>query len=152
MRVRRHRPGGRGRRGGALVEMAVIAPLFLTLVFGQIESSRLGMMCRVYSAATREGCRVAVLPTTTTATTVMNRINQCLQGSGRQISALSAVDSDPGTSGAFILPSNWATAAGGTAITVRIRTPYSQVSWLPTPLFLKTANVVGSATFNSERP
>ena len=49
------------RRGASAVEMAVIAPVFLTLVLGIIESSRLGMVSQLLTTAVREGCRVAVI-------------------------------------------------------------------------------------------
>ena len=49
-------------------------------------------------------------------------------------------------------PSNWATAPGGTAVTVTLSVNYSSVSWLPTPRFLRNKTVSASATMNSERP
>jgi len=69
------------RRGAAAVEMAFIAPAFLTLVLGIIESSRLGMVAQLLTTAAREGCRVAVL-NGMTQTDVQNRINAVLSGSG----------------------------------------------------------------------
>jgi hypothetical protein len=44
----------------------------------------------------------------------------------------------------------WETATTGTPITVTFSVPYSQVSWLPTPWYLKTATVTASATMNRE--
>ena len=99
-----------------------------------------------------EAIELAVLGSTDSTNTVLTRINASLSGSGMSFSTLTAANSDPGSSGAYILPSDWASASGGTAITVTLRMPYSQVSWLPTPYFLKTANVTASATLSSERP
>ena len=118
--------GGRERRGIAAVELAVSASLLFVFVIGIIEFSRLGMISQLLTNSAREASRVAV-------------------------SNLTAVDSDPGTDGAFIMPSGWATAPGDTAITVTVRIPYSQVS-LTAPFFLTSAKVVGPATMNSERP
>ena len=38
----------------------------------------------------------------------------------------------------------------GTPITISFDVPYSQVSWLPTPYYLKTAHITVSATMNRE--
>ena len=49
------------RRGAAAVEFAVVAPIFLLLVFGMIEYGRMVMVQQVLTNASREGARVAVL-------------------------------------------------------------------------------------------
>ena len=69
------------RRGASAVEMAFIAPVFLALVMGIIESSRLGMVCQLLTTAAREGSRVAVL-NGMTQTDVQTRVNAVLSGSG----------------------------------------------------------------------
>jgi Flp pilus assembly protein TadG len=136
----RNRQGGtrRERSGAAAVEMAAVLPLIIALVFGQIESARLGMVSQLLNTAAREGCRVAVI-NGHTASDVKTRVNSVLSGSGISFSSVTPS------------PSNWDTAAGGTAITVTLSVPYSQVSWLPAPRFLKNVTVKASATFNSER-
>jgi Flp pilus assembly protein TadG len=139
------------RRGIAAVEMALISPVLFMFVFGIIELSRLGMVTQALTNAARDGCRVAVLPNNAT-TDVQSRLNASLTAFGVAPGTLSAVDTDPGTNGAWIMPSNWATASGGTAVTLTVRLPFTQVSWLPSPFFLSTAVVTGSATLSSERP
>jgi Flp pilus assembly protein TadG len=141
----------RRRRGIAAVELAILAPVLFAFVFGIIELSRLGMTSQALTNAARDGCRVAVLRNNTT-TDVQNRLNATLTPFGITPGTVSAVDSDPGTNGAWILPSNWSTASGGTAVTVILRVPFTQVSWLPSPFFLKNAVVTGSATLSSENP
>jgi Flp pilus assembly protein TadG len=145
------------RRGGAVAELAVAAPVFAFIILGQIETSRLGMAAQLIATAAREGCRVAVIngSTNTGAASgldVQYQVNTMLAPLGLSTMTVSAVDSDPGTNGAFVMPSTWSTAAGGTAITVLIRVPYSSLSWLPSPYFMKNATVVASATMTSERP
>ncbi len=127
------------RDGVAAVELAVILPLFVMLVLGIIESSRLGMAAQLLATAAREGCRVAVVPDNT-ASDVQTRINSVLSGSGISVGTVTPS------------PSNWVTAPKGTSITVTLSVPFSQVSWLPSPYFLKNVNVTASATFSSERP
>ena len=48
-------------RGVAAVELAVVLPLLLTLVFGIIEFGWVFMVRETLTNASREGCRVAVL-------------------------------------------------------------------------------------------
>jgi Flp pilus assembly protein TadG len=152
MMTMRARGKVRKRWGGAVVEMAVVAPIFVCFILGQLESSRLGMVAQLLTTGAREGCRVAVI-NGSLATDVQTRLNLYLTNAGIPLQTLTAVNTDPGTAGAWIMPSTWATGPGNTTpISIIIRIPYSQVSWLPAPLFLAQANVVGAATLNSERP
>jgi Flp pilus assembly protein TadG len=138
--VKRHR--NTRRRGASAVEMAFIAPIFLTLVLGIIESSRLGMVAQLLTTAAREGCRVAVI-NGMTQIGVQNRINAVLSGSGISLGTVTPTCPSP---------YSWDSAPSGTPITVSVSVPYTQVSWLPTPFFLKTAVISCSATMSCERP
>ena len=55
--------GRRGwrRRAAAVVEMAVVTPLLVTLLFGIMEFGRRFMVYQTLVQAAREGCRTAVL-------------------------------------------------------------------------------------------
>jgi Flp pilus assembly protein TadG len=139
------------RRGASAVELALCAPLLFTFVFGVIELSRMGMVTQILVTGAREGCRVAVVQNSTLAD-VQQQANATLAASGIAAVTVRAVGSDPGTNGAFIMPSNWDTAPGGTPVTLTLRMPFTQVSWLPSPFYLKSAVMVGSATLSSERP
>jgi Flp pilus assembly protein TadG len=110
------------RWGTAAVEFAIIGPIVVMLVLGMIEFSRLMMVQEILTNAAREGARQAVLngATTSNATTT---VSNYLSGAG--ISGYTTtVSPDPST------------AEAGTAITVQITIPYSDVTWLPTPIFL----------------
>jgi Flp pilus assembly protein TadG len=133
---------GRRRRGASAVEMAFIAPVFLMLIMGTIESSRLGMVAQLLTTAAREGCRVAVVDGMT-QTDVQNRVTAVLSGSGISVGTVT-----PTCTGS----SSWNTSPSGTAITVSLSVPYSQVSWLPTSFFFQGAVISSSATMSSERP
>ena len=133
MRLRR---AGRRCRGTSAVEMALVAPLLIALIMGQLESSRLGMVAQLLTTAAREGCRVAVINGNTQAK-VQTRVNAVLAGSGISVGTVTPT-------------SGWATANTGEPITITFSVPYSQVSWLPTPYYLKTATVTASATMNRE--
>ena len=53
----------RKRRGAAVVEFAIVAPLFFLLIFGMIEYGRMVMVQQVITNASREGARRAVAKT-----------------------------------------------------------------------------------------
>src|SRR5262249_12342644 len=120
MRVRRR---GRRRRGGAMVEMAILLPIFVMLIFGQLEASRAGMVAQMLANAAREGCRLAAMPDTTGAGQVTDRVNQVLNGTGISFNSVTPT------------PSNWATAPLGTPITVSLTADYSRLTW-GRPLYL----------------
>lgn len=132
----------RGRLGASAVEMAVVAPVFVSLVMGQIETSRLGMVSQLLTTAAREGCRVAVIDGNTQAD-VQNRVAAVLNGSGIPVGTVTPTCPPPYA---------WDSAPAGTPITVSLSVPYTKVSWLGTPFFLANATVRASATLSSENP
>jgi hypothetical protein len=68
------RGGDTRRRAAAVVEMAVVAPLLLTVLFGIIEYGWVFSIRQALTNATREGARVAVLPGSTDEE-IQTRIN-----------------------------------------------------------------------------
>lgn len=52
-------------RAAAVVEFAVVLPLLLTILFGIIEYGWVFMVRQTLQTAAREGCRVAILQTST---------------------------------------------------------------------------------------
>ena len=140
--MRARRSGGR-RRGAAAVEMAVILPVFLVMVLGLIEASRLGMAAQLLSGAAREGCRVASLPGND-STAVTSQITSTLSGSG--ISPTVTITCADGSTLSSTAP------AGGTAIKVTLSVPYSQIAWFAPVQYFGSMTVTASATMSSERP
>lgn len=149
------RCGARHRRGAAVVELAVVLPVFCTMIFGMIEFARIGMVNQVLTAAARTGCRQAILNTSQTTAQVLAPMNALLAASKINVPALSPVDADPGTAGAFISPSNWNATdlPRGTAVTVVVRVRYSDVKWLPMNWFVSDSTLLtGQAVMTAERP
>jgi len=120
----------RYRRAAAAVEFAVVAPVFLLLVFGMIEYGRMVMVYQVITNASREGARAAVLDGATT-NSVTTAVNDYLT-TGAVSGATVTVSPNP--------PSG---AQNGDPVTVTVSIPFSQVSWLPSPMYL------GSRTLSS---
>lgn len=55
------------RRAAAVVELAVVTPLLLTMLFGIMEFGRVFMASETLNTAAREACRVGILQGSTTA-------------------------------------------------------------------------------------
>ncbi len=139
MRIRSRRSE---RRGTSAVEMALIAPVLISLLLGMIEAARLGMVAQLLTTAAREGCRVAVLDGMTQSD-VQQHVNDVLAGSGISVGTVTPTCPSQYT---------WTSAPAGTPITVSLSVPYSQVSWLKVSAFFSNATVSSSATMSSERP
>jgi Flp pilus assembly protein TadG len=127
----------RNRRAAAAVEFALVAPVFFLLVFGMIEYGRMVMVQQVITNASREGARIAVLDGSTT-TEVTTRVNEYLT-SGSISGATVTVSPNP--------PSN---AEFGDPVTVSVSIPFSQVSWLPSPMYLGATTLTATTIMRRE--
>ena len=136
MRHRTTRSKRTERRGAALVEFALVAPIFLLLVVGSIEFGRAIMVQEALTNASREGVRTGIEDgsLTTDVTTAVNNYLTDMSISGASTSVTPA---DPGTT------------AGGTEVTVTVSISYSSISWVPSPMFLKSTTL--SATSVMQR-
>jgi len=125
------------RRGAAAVEFAVVAPVFLLLVFGMIEYGRMVMVQQIITNASREGARVGVLDGSTKQS-VLDVVNQYLN-SGSIAGAIITVD-----------PDDPSTAEFGDPVTVTVDIPFSQVSWLPSPMYLGETTLSATTVMRRE--
>ena len=125
------------RRGAAAVEFAVVAPVFLLLVFGMIEYGRMVMVQQVITNASREGARVGVLDGSTNQEVVDTVTSYLNSGS---------------ISGANITvtPTNPEDAEFGDPVTVTVDISFSQVSWLPSPMYLGGTTLSASTVMRRE--
>jgi len=119
----------RRREGQALAEMAVVLPVLLLMIFGIIELSNAWRTFQVVTNSTREGARVAVLPTAT-QTQVEDRVIQGLESGNlndpdREIS-IQCFNSNGGSVGCF--------GTGGTGNEARIRVQYPYTFTLLGPI------------------
>jgi Flp pilus assembly protein TadG len=127
----------RNRRAAAAVEFAIVAPVFFLLVLGMIEYGRMVMVQQVITNASREGARRAVLDgaTTSEVTTVVNDY----LASGSISGATVTVTPDPPSDAEF-----------GDPVTVSVSIPFSQVSWLPSPMYLGGKTLVATTVMRRE--
>lgn len=131
------RRDGNDRRGAALVEFAMVAPIFLLFVVGSIELGRALVVQEALTNASREGARVGTLDGASTSD-VTSAVNSYLTAVSISGAATAVSPSDPGT------------AAAGTEVTVSVSVPYASVSWVPSPWFLKDATLVASTVMQSQ--
>jgi Flp pilus assembly protein TadG len=125
------------RLAAAAVEFAVVAPVFLLLVFGMIEYGRMVMVYQVLTNASREGARASVLDGATTSsvnTTVTNYLTDAF------ISGATVTVSPNPPSGAQY----------GDPVTVTVSIPFSQVSWLPSPMYLGSRTLASTTVMRRE--
>jgi Flp pilus assembly protein TadG len=127
----------RNRRAAAAVEFAVVAPVFFLLVLGMIEYGRMVMVQQVITNASREGARQAVLDGATTAE-VTTIVNDYLT-SGSIAGATVTVTPNPPTDAEF-----------GDPVTVTVSVPFSEVSWLPSPMYLGGKTLTATTVMRRE--
>jgi Flp pilus assembly protein TadG len=129
----------RKRRGAAVVEFAVVAPVFFIMIFGLIECGQAIMVQQVLTNAAREGARVAVLDSTTpTHDYVIGKVTTYLQNSG--ISGATVT----------ISPTEPTSATYGQPVSVVVQIPFNNISWVPSPWFMRTATLTGRSVMRRE--
>ncbi len=112
------------RPGAAVVEFALVMPIFLVFIVGVIEVGRAIMVQQLITNASREGARIASYESTSATSTVTSTVNAYLSN---------VSIANPSTT---VSPDPPSSAADGQQISVTVSVPYSQVSWVPSPFFL----------------
>lgn len=125
------------RRGASVVEFALVAPIFMLFVFGIVEYGRCVMVQQLLTNAAREGARRGVLDGSTTAE-VQTAVRTYLGGASVNRATV-VVSPDPPSSATF-----------GQPVTVTVSVPFSQVSWLGTPMYLRGRTLTAQSTMRRE--
>ena len=126
-RMRYHRTR-RHRMGAATIEMALVAPFVLFLIFCSIEFSRMMMVRQAMTNAAREGCRRAALVTTRHHDDAEDVIRE-------QLAGVIANSSNSSIVRIVIDPPFITAPASGTRVSVNVEVDCEDVSWMPTFLF-----------------
>lgn len=128
------------RDGVAAVELAIVVPIFILLVFGLIELGRSFMVQQILTNASREGARRAIIEGSTT-TEVKDLVADYLGATS--VSEGYTVNVSP----------NITPALGfGDPVTVTVSVPYSAVSWMPAARWMGGRQLSASSTMRIERP
>ena len=125
------------RRAAAVVEFAIIAPLFFLLVFGMIEYGRMVMVQQIITNASREGARRAVLDGAS-ASEVDTAVTDFCEGSSISGVTVECEPAEPST------------AAFGDPVTVTVSIDFVDVSWLPSPMYLGGQEMRASTAMRRE--
>lgn len=133
---RRRRPAIEDRRGAAMVEFAIIAPLFFMMVLGCIEISRALMVQQVLVNASRVGAREATT-LTGSASSAVTAASDYASGAA-VVGVAVAVSPDP------------AAASPGDLITVELSVDFLDVSWSPSPWFMTGQTLRASSVMRKE--
>ena len=127
------------RHGAAVVEFAIVAPIFFLLVFGMIEYGRMVMVQQVITNASREGARRAVLEGATTSE-VVSAVNQMLDSAAVDSKSVEVtVSPDPPEDAGF-----------GAPVSVTVQVPFREVSWLPSPMYLGSTTLEARTVMRRE--
>jgi Flp pilus assembly protein TadG len=118
MRMRKNQPRS-VRRGAAVVEFAILAPVLILLIFGMVEYGRMVMVQQLLTNASREGARVGILDGSSDDD-VKNAVIDKVGG---------AVPLD--ANDIVCNPSPVSSAGAGETVTVTVSIPFAEVSWLP---------------------
>lgn len=137
------------RRGTALVEMAVVLPVFLMVVWGIIEFGRGMMVANMITNAAREGARLAVIDGNTN-TDVENAISSFLQQainvSPGDITVKIGIDEAPGNPDPL---NQIASAEPRDLVNIVVSVPFNSVSFIPGN-YLAGKSLVGRASMRHE--
>lgn len=123
------------RRGNAVLDMALVLPILLSVAFGTVEYGYYFFVKNTLQGASREGARRAIvsgatLPLVTTA------VNNAMSAGGFPTNKYTVA----------VSPSTWATDPAGTDITVTVSATWSTIGIQPLPDAMGGIN--GAKTFN----
>lgn len=124
----------RKQRGAAAVEFAVVAPVFVLLIFGMIEYGRMVMVQQMLTNASREGARRAVLEGASESD-VQQVVKDYLTPANIPVTNqdITILIGDPAAAAALN------SAEFGEPIHVKVGINFGQVSWLPSPMYLSSS-------------
>jgi Flp pilus assembly protein TadG len=130
------------RSGAAVVELAVVAPVFFLLLFGLVELGRTLMVKHALTEAARAGCREAILSTTID-------VDDADQAARQHLVAYLSGAKDGATCRVSISPSDLSEVQRGDEITAIVEVDCDDISWI-TPSFTKNRIIRGEVTMKRE--
>lgn len=138
------------RRGAVIVEMALVLPIFLMLVFGIIEFGRGFMVGQLVTNAAREGARRAILDGSTNAD-VTSFIQTFMQSSAN-VSASNVtvtITVTPAAGNPAVAGNSIASCSSRDLIAVKVEVPFDKVAYI-TGKYMKGKKLSGQASMRHE--
>ena len=145
-----HRSGTRRRRGAVTVEMALVLPIFCSLVFGIIEFGRGFMVGQLVTNAAREGARRAITDgsTNTDVTTfVQTFMHNACNVATTDVAVTIVVT--PATGNPANPTNSIASCLSKDLITITVQVPFNKIA-LITGKYMAGKNLTGQASMRHE--
>ena len=137
------------RWGAAAVEMAIVLPIFVSVVMGIVEFGRAMMVSQLVTNSARHGTRLAIVDgatNTSVATAVKTFLQQSTGVAQADVAVTITVTAAPGNPN----PANQlASAQPKDTCTVAVSVPFNKVA-IVTGKFLMSTNLKGSCTMRHE--
>ncbi|NNJ25746.1 TadE family protein [Alienimonas chondri] len=149
-RTQRARCSAQRRRGAALVEAAIVLPIFFLAILAMVEFGRAMMVGQLVTNAAREGARRAILYGSD-GEEVRTHVTEFLQNAAdidpEHVDMTITVRPGPDRTGSP--PEDLADSASGDRVTVRVVVPWDQAGW-GTLRWLGGKSFRGQATMRHE--
>jgi Flp pilus assembly protein TadG len=140
-RAVRARTAGRGRwrRGGAVLETALVLPILLSVTFGTVEFGHFFFVKNTLQGAAREGVRAAISAGATNAD-VTTAVNRQLTMAGLDVAQFTVTTN----------PSPVSSATAGTSVSVTVSANWGTVGIRPMSLIPSGKTVSGACVMRHE--
>jgi Flp pilus assembly protein TadG len=139
----------RNRRGAALVEAALVLPIFFTVVLGIVEFGRAMMVSQLVTNASREGARLAIVDGTTNTQVedfIYDFLDDSMSLAEADVSVTITIDAAPGNTD----PADQVAASGsGDIVTINVSVPFDKVNFVPGD-YLGGKSLVGVSAMRHE--
>lgn len=119
------------RRGAAVVEMAMVLPIFVMIVLGIVEFGRAMMVGQMVTNAAREATRLAIVDgssNTSVTTWVTTFLNESLGVNTSDVTVAITVDPAPGNEDPLDKIED---AQTRDLVTIQVEVPFDKVSYIP---------------------
>ena len=119
------------RRGAAVVEMAMVLPIFVMIVLGIVEFGRAMMVGQMVTNAAREATRLAIVDgssNTSVTTWVTTFLNESLGVNTSDVTVAITVDPAPGNADPLDKIED---AQTRDLVTIQVEVPFDKVSYIP---------------------
>ena len=119
------------RRGAAVVEMAMVLPIFVMIVLGIVEFGRAMMVGQMVTNAAREATRLAIVDgssNTSVSTWVTTFLNESLGVNTSDVTVAITVDPAPGNEDPLDKIED---AQTRDLVTIQVEVPFDKVSYIP---------------------
>ena len=133
------------RRGGAVLETAVVIPFVLLMTFGLIEYGHFFYMKHILMGAAREGARAAIIASAD-SDSVADTVETAMTAAGLSTDKYTISVEVNGATATLD------SAAKGDLITVKIESEWDDIGLRPMRLISATSIVRGSAVMRKEGP